>query len=160
MRDPTVRSSTKNRSRHFRLVDNVERVDHVVETELNRLGTQLVLIELAPVERPTSVEKPALQEGALLVVRAEMLSDPIRERQREFVEADQLCTTANLEQRAGESELVRRDVLTEQHIRPPVRVERRCLLGKPSYRTSTRHEPESARYDRPCNTRDVKSVGQ
>jgi hypothetical protein len=106
--------------RQFLLVDDMEGVNHVVEAELNCPGAERVLVQFATVVSPARIEEPTLLKGALLVVRSEMGSDPSREWQRKIVETDRLRAIANLEQRLCERELVRRDVLTEQHDRPPV----------------------------------------
>jgi len=101
--------------RYLGLIHDVERINHVGEAQLDGLLSQAVDIKFAAVIGTAGIEEAALLERSLLVVCAQMLSDSTGKRQRQLVQTDRLGARADLKQRAGQGELVRRDVLPEQN---------------------------------------------
>jgi hypothetical protein len=79
------------------LIDDVERIDYVLEAQLHGIGAQAVIIQFAAVEGAAGIEEAALLKGSLLVVCAEMLSDSTGKRQREFIKANHLGASTNLQ---------------------------------------------------------------
>lgn len=66
--------------RNLGLIDDVERIDHVLEAQPHCLHAQAVGIQVAGVEGAAGVEELAVLERALLVVGAQMFGDTCGER--------------------------------------------------------------------------------
>ena len=109
----------------------MEGIDHIVEAEPHGRGNESLLVELAGVRLTASVEEPAATERALFVSCTKVLAKVGRERHSQLLQGHQLSRRGReIQQRATEGELVRRNVPSEHDDASPVVLRARAVMNE------------------------------
>jgi hypothetical protein len=80
----------------LRPVHDVERIDHVGESEFDRLSAQGLAVEVPAVELAARIQEATPLGCSLLVVCAEMIRDAPGKRHREVLETDRIGAVSDL----------------------------------------------------------------
>lgn len=125
--------------------DHVEGVDDVRETDEGRRVAKFISGDGASVVEAARVEESASSEGSLSIDPGDVLAQVVGEGNCQVLERNHLVfSVGQIEQRFGESELVRRDVPPEEHDAAPVFPIRLCRPGELELRRDG-HARHSAR---------------
>jgi len=108
----------------------MERVDHVVEAELDGRGDQFVPSDRTGAEFATCLEKPTGRRSRLLGRAGEVVHNVPGERFGQIGQADRrLARGAQFDQTLREGEFVRGDILAEEDHSAPV-IRDGALMGQ------------------------------